>query len=418
MSAANQERKVVPDKYPVHLLTEPLGSTRLLITVLMLVGGLALIAPSPAGASIFAEDDQIATVGELFVFRPSVTGAEIGFVSVPDAALAYDDSQILFWRPTADDLGRHEVVYEIDLGYATAHRSVQIDVHSPRSVGLVLAMGDSIASGQGLERADYFGFDSCNRDSSRGGAWGRRVFDQLVLDGDATSFDMVACGGARTFDLWQDPVSGGPRDRSAEDLTQLDWALVSNPDLVLVTVGANDLNFDDPSEFFTRGWFDRELAVQRIARMQGGIDRLLQEMVEGSAAQIVITTIHNPTSETPQGLVGCRGRCFYDVTVDVVEMIRSAIYEAAAPYPDRVLVVDVSSVLEGHGAPNGRGPDSLRAGSGWLSRLLQIPTRGVHPYCQKGHAEHDTWVNAADCVHPNGEGHQAYAEAVLLALAD
>ncbi|NOX28804.1 MAG: hypothetical protein GXP35_01940 [Actinobacteria bacterium] len=394
-----------------------LGSTRLLLTVLMLVGGL-LVAPPPAGASIFGEDDQIATVGELFVFRPSVTGAEISFVSIPDTALAYDDSKILFWRPTANDIGRHEVVYEIDLGYATARRAVQIDVHSPRSVGLVLAMGDSIASGQGLERGDYFGFDSCNRDSSPGGAWTRRVFDQLLLDGDATSFRMVACGGARTFNLWQDPVSGGPRDRSAEDLSQLDWALVSNPDLVLVTVGANDLNFDDPSEFFTGGQFDRELAAERIARMQDGIDRLLKEMVEGSAAQVVITTVHNPTSEIAHGLAGCRGRCFYDVTVDVVEMVRTAILEAAAPYPDRVLVVDVSSVLDGHAAPNGRGPDSLRAGSGWLSRLLPIPTRGVQPYCQKGHAVLDTWVNAADCVHPNGQGHQAYANAVLSALAD
>ena len=364
-------------------------------------------------ASSTTERDRAVVVGEMLVLRLGERTSTVSWEEIPDGAWASNRGRVLIWRPDSDALGRHRIAAIVD-GLAEV---TIVDVLAPRSEGLVLAMGDSIASGQGLELTDYFGTDECNRDEDRGGAWTRRVFDELAADGRVTDFAMVACGGARTHDLWTDDVDGGPGELAAGPMSQLEWAVAANPDLILLTIGANDLRFDKPQAFFDDdGDFDRALADRRIASAEANLGRILGTLVEQTSSRIVVTTVHNPTSLTPHGLPGCRGQCFYDVTAYVVEELRAAITRAGAAYPRRVSVVDVSDALDGHGAPNGRGLDSLRAGSGWFASRLPIPTEGVHPYCQRGHAEHDTWINAADCVHPNGEGHQAYAERVLAAL--
>ena len=393
-------------------------SSRILLAVFAVVCATAAtsMVGSPAEASILVDDDVTATVGELMVFRADVTESDLEFESVPPGAFASNSGRVVIWRPQAEALGRHEIVYRISTAGASEQRTVAVNVHHQRSPGLVMAMGDSIASGQGLELLDHLGLAERYRDAEPDGAWGRRVYDVLAARGEASSFAMVACGGARTYDLWEDPVSGGPADRSQTEISQLEWVVRSNPDLVLLTIGANDLKFDNPTAFFTNGVFDHDLAASRVASLQAGVEYLLESMVDQTEAKVVITTVHNPTSLTPHGVDGCRQRCFYDVTAEVVDMVRTAISNAAEPYADRVLVVDVADAMAGHGAPNGRGPDAFRAGNGWLASRLPIPTKGVHPYCQQGHAEHDTWINAADCVHPNGEGHQAYADLVLAAL--
>lgn len=394
----------------------PTARHRVAVVTLALATVLAALASSgtPADAAIdTAPDHRIATVGELLIIRPDVSTTTPRWTSSPVGAWT-SRSGIVLWRPQPVDLGRHRLVATLDGGTRTME--ITIDVQQPRHRGMVLAMGDSIASGQGLEALDYFGTDACHRDEERNGSWARRVYDELAVDGRASSFEMVACGGARTFDLWSRPVDGGPADVSRGELTQLQWATATNPDLILMTIGANDLAFDNPQAFFSAGVFDVALADSRVASMEAGLDRVLRTLVEQTSARIVVTTVHNPTSLTPHGVDGCTGSCFYDVTAYVVDSLRTAIQRSAAAHPGRVVSVDVSDALAGHGAPNGRGPDVFRAGSGWLSSRLPVPTTGVHPYCQKGHADHDTWINAADCVHPNGEGHAAYAERVGAAL--
>ena len=143
---------------------------------------------------------------------------------------------------------------------------------------------------------------------------------------------------------------------------------------------------------------------------------LLGRLVSGTDAVIVLTGVHNPVSTAPHGVSGCRSDCFVDIVSGVSDDLNRALEEVSERHT-RVSFADLDDRFDGHGAPNGRGPDWLRAGGGWFTSRLPIPTRGVHPYCEKGHGDGDTWINAADCVHPNGEGHEAYAEAVMAALA-
>ena len=319
----------------------------------------------------------------------------------------------LVWRTSIDDVGRHEFSQTADGARGPVTTTVRVDVLAPPRSDLVLAMGDSIASGHGLERRDYFGFDACWRDSD--GAYAAQVTSSLEADGIDRQLAVVACSGARVADLSTDRVTGGPRGMGGAR-TQLEWAVDSNPGLITLTIGANDLRFDRPDEFFVRGVFQAEVARARIDAMEADLAVLLKRLVMGTDARVVLTTLHNPTSTDPHGVAGCRGECFADVVDSVVVDFNQAVRRVAARHPTRVVVADASDAFVGHGAPNGRGPDWLRAGGGWLTSRLPIPTRGVHPFCQRGHEAGDTWINAADCVHPNGEGHEAYAAAVLEAL--
>lgn len=349
-------------------------------------------------------------VGEWLVHRPAGSGVSYG--SEPDRAIVFYHS-LLAWRPTVGDVGRHEFTQTSTRRGRRTTTRVLVDVVAPPRSELLLTMGDSIASGHGLERRDYFGFDSCWRDAD--GSYSGRVVARRNAAGIRTQHALVACSGAVTADLWRDDVTGGPSDLGAT-MTQLDWALAANPGIITLSIGANDLRFDRPQEFFVGGVFQPDVASSRIEAMARDLGTLLERLTMGTDATVVLTTVHNPTSPDPHGVSGCRGECFVDVVAGVVADLNAAIRDAAAQHPTRVLVADADPAFVGHGAPNGRGPDWLRAGGGWLTSRLPIPTRGVHPFCERGHEDRDTWINAADCVHPNGEGHDAYAAAVMRAL--
>ncbi len=64
------------------------------------------------------------------------------------------------------------------------------------------------------------------------------------------------------------------------------------------------------------------------------------------------------------------------------------------------------------------GPDGLREiGFGFLGDFLGVSTDGIHPYCARGDSGGGSWISSIDCVHPNGAGARAYADAVIAALA-
>ena len=368
-----------------------------------------LSAISPVGAA----DHVASTVhhrvdaGEWLLHRPGQPGAR--YRSTPAGSVIFANyGWLLAWRPSVDDVGRHRFTQVATVNGTTTTTTVLVDVLAPARPDLLLAMGDSIASGHGLSKRDYFGLDDCWRDA--GGAYSRRVAERLGLE-----HRMVACSSFEVADLWSRSVSGGPSDLSG-NRSQLEWALDANPGLVTLTIGANDLKFDRPGDFFDDGVFLGHVARARIDSMQSDLSILLERLVTGTDADIVITSVHNPTSADPHGVSGCRGACFSEVVHGVSSDLNRAIADAAAAHPTRVLFADVGPAFVGHGAPNGRGPDWLRAGGGWFSSRLPIPTRGVHPFCERGHDDRDTWINAADCVHPNGEGHAAYAAAVLASL--
>ena len=402
----------------------------LLAVPTLVVAQIATAGPGAATVLRIAEPPvQTVQVGRALIFEPPVTGGNpsVTWDRLPEGARVAGPGGLLLWRPSAGQVGRHRLRYVVDTGRHRVSMTVTVDVHHPYRPYDLVAMGDSVASGHGLQRGDYLGLDSCWRAAQA--SYPGRVFAALVAgwesdpDGPVARdevtplFHQVACSGAVTSELRTEPVGGGAGEFAAlGPMSQVEWAARINPGLITLTVGANDLRFDRPGDFFDRGRFLPQVARDRIDSMTADLEELLDELVRSTDSTIVITTLHNPTSGRPQGIRGCRGECFVAATEEVVSMFSDAVHRVARPYWGRVLVVDFSEVLAGHGAPNGRGPDFLRAGGGFISRHLPIPTRGVHPFCRRGHGDEDTWVNAADCVHPNGEGHRALAATVLAVL--
>jgi hypothetical protein len=144
--------------------------------------------------------------------------------------------------------------------------------------------------------------------------------------------------------------------------------------------------------------------------------------VAATDATVVVTTYHDPTAARPHGIDGCEGACFASAAAEVVSALDAAIAGVASRFGDRVLVADVRPAFAGHGAGNGVGPDGMRAGDlpSWVPAAaggLVDGLSGVTPFCADGDAGGEPWVSSFDCVHPNGTGADAYADAVVAALA-
>lgn len=332
----------------------------------------------------------------------------------PDGAFVGDD--VVNWPATTAHLGVHRLqTVTVDERGSWSLDETEIVVRHEHRPDVYVALGDSIASGHGLDRWDYLGQDRCWR--AEGAAYARHVEDGLADRGVELTRHNVSCSGAFLADLSTDEVGGGPDGLFDDDrATQLDWAVRTNPGLVTLTIGANDLGFIDPSDFFDDGGLDRAKLAELVAEVEAGLAEIVDRLVEQTDAFVVVTNYHDPSAENPQGVDGCREQCFAEATAEAIGTIADAVDRVAARHPDRVVVADVATAFEGHGAGNGRGPDVSRLGRGPLSRFLPAPVSGVSSYCAKGDHRNDTWINAIDCVHPNGEGQVAYAEAVLTAL--
>lgn len=326
------------------------------------------------------------------------------------------------WTPTTAGSWEVELVATDDDG-ARATGTVVLEARHPANEGLLVAMGDSVASGHGLDRSDYLGRDDCWRDE--GDAYPRRVFDALAdggLLGSSPELALVACSGSEIGDLSAERVGGGP-DRvlgdGADDATQLEWAVRSNPAFVTLTVGANDLGFDEPWELITDGVLDQGLLAARADRIRAELAEVVDRLVEATDSTVVVTTYFDPSSSNPQGIDGCRGECFRSVVVGALAALNGAIGSATEPHRQsgRAVLVDLAPLFVGHGAPNGLGPDGLREG-GWgpLGDLIGSVTKGTHTYCARGDTVDDAWISSVDCVHPTEEGAHRIAAAVVDAI--
>ncbi len=335
-------------------------------------------------------------------------------LGAPEGARIGDDA--VSWTPSVDDVGVHHLAtVTLDERGSWSVDETELVVRHEHRPGVYLAMGDSIASGHGLDRWDYLGRDRCWR--AEGAAYARHVEDGLAARGFDVARHNVSCSGAFVADLSTDVLGGGPSGLLPGDRgTQLDWAVRTNPGLITLTVGANDLGFIDPSAFFDDDGLDRDALAVEVGDLEADLGAVVDQLVAQTDSFIVVTNYHDPSADTPQGVDGCRESCFADATAEAIATIAAAIDRVAERHPGRVAVADVATSFEGHGAGNGRGPDVSRLGRGPLSRFLPKPVRGVSSYCAKGDHDNDTWINAIDCVHPNGEGQVAYAEAVLDAI--
>lgn len=293
------------------------------------------------------------------------------------------------------------------------------EARHPARPGTLVALGDSVASGQGLELSDWLGRDPCWR--AREESYAGLVFEEWRRGRDDAQLALVACSGATVGDLLTEDVTGGPAGAAppgTEVLAQVEWAVRANPALVTVTVGANDLQFSNPARSFTAAGELTDEVDGRLQRVEDGLTEVLRRLVDATDARVVVTTYHDPTAAHPQGVPACEGECFARAAADVVDRLAAAVEGAADRFPAaRVQVADVRARFEGHGAPNGIGIDAVRAGGlGPLGDLAGRLLGGVSAFCARGDGDGDAWVNAVDCVHPNAAGARAYADEVLAAI--
>jgi lysophospholipase L1-like esterase len=326
------------------------------------------------------------------------------------------------WTPS--DAGTWSGSYEIvdDDGAATV-AEVAFVARYPANADALVAMGDSVASGHGLQELDYLGRDSCWRDW--GEAYPRRVLDALTaageLDPATAELALVACSGHDTDDLFETPVSGGLEGTApdgADRLTQLDWAVRANPGLVTITIGANDTGFVGPAKLLLPdGTLNRPDIEDRMAVIRSDLRIVLDRLTTSTDAEVFVTNYYNPTASNPQGVSGCREACFAENATEVVTTMNAALAEVVAEFSQRVQLVDIYTPFLGHGAPNGLGPDVLRAGGfGFIGAVVGGLVGEVHPYCAKGSGDGSSWINSVDCVHPDGQGTQMIADAVVGAI--
>ncbi len=332
----------------------------------------------------------------------------------PDAEL---DGNTLRWLP--DDAGAWtvEVTASDAQGNRRAVSTTLLARHPTRSEALV-ALGDSVASGHGLDLSDYLLQDRCWRAERE--AYPARVLDRWRTADPAAEpqLALVACSGAGVEDLLEEPVTGGLDGTAPDDtdeLSQVEWAVRANPALVTLTIGANDLEFTHPEQYLVGGSLDTELVEQRAAKIGAGLEAALARLVDATDSRIVVSTYHDPTAAEPHGVDGCEGSCFANAAARVVDRLNTTIRDTVARFADdRVALAEVQELFEDHRAPNGLGPDALRAGEGPgpLGTLFDRTTSAIQAYCAAGHPDYESWINSIDCVHPDGQGADAYAEVV------
>jgi lysophospholipase L1-like esterase len=283
---------------------------------------------------------------------------------------------------------------------------------APAQPGRYLALGDSVASGQGLDWSDWTRGDPCWRAGSD--SPGGRFFSTWRKAGPGRSFTLLACSGATAADLL---APGG----------QVDAALAANPGLISITIGANDLSFVNPAKFFVNGSLDQRTVDQRLAALRARLTTVMTRLLSGTNAKILVTTYHDPTADNPVGVPGCRGACFATAAHRVVAQLNGVISDVATFYPaSRVRLVDVTPRFVGHAAPNGWGPDDIREHGlpGWVPGWIKPPddlvwaltkAASIQAYCSAEHhlGPDPNWVSGIDCVHPNDDGARAYAAAMV-----
>jgi lysophospholipase L1-like esterase len=338
----------------------------------------------------------------------------------PRSSTAASGEQV--WTP--DDAGTWIGSYEIvDDDGATSVADVAFVARYPSNRHALVAMGDSVPSGHGLQESDYLGRDDCWRDG--GEAYPRRVFDALVAAGELAAeraeLALVACSGHDTDDLFETPVTGGLSETApdgVDKLSQLEWAVRANPAIVTLTIGANDTGFVGPAKLLLADHsLDRADVARRMDVIRADLRIVLDRLVSATDAEVYVTNYYDPTAVDPQGVPGCRQECFAEKAAEVVGAMNDTIAEVVAEFGPRVRLVDIHTPFVGHGAPNGLGPDGLRAGGfGVLGSLVGRLVADVHPYCAHGDAEGEPWINSIDCVHPDGTGTQVIADAVTAAI--
>ena len=361
-------------------------------------------------------DSFASTVGDRLDARLSVSDPD-GYVTritwhrPPPGFRGADGS--FAWTPPVAGTWEGQVSATDDAGATTTADVTFIARHRYRR-NVLVALGDSVAAGFGLDLTDALLGDPCWRAPRAG--YPKRVADRLVADGRLPRGEarlvVAACAGTSTSDVWEAPTwppPGAPDDLGEASWSQLDWAVGLNPRYVTLTVGANDVGVVDLA-VFEGGELDHDELARRLEALAGEVGYLLDELVARTDARIALTNYYNPTATDPTGLPGCRGECFVEQAGFVHDALNAALARAAARHDSRVRLVDVSSLFGGHEAGDALGPAWLREP---IETILGVRVRA---YCSEADTE-GSWISSLDCLHPTTDGMAAIGEAVAAALS-
>lgn len=330
------------------------------------------------------------------------------------------------WRP--ERAGEWDLeLTATDPGGLSSVSTIRLIARHPRPVDVLVAMGGSVAAGFGRDRSDFGGADECFR--SEGDSYARHTHDALVEAGSLSEdaeLVIVACAGATAQTLSSIRVQPTDSDGElvGEELDQLEAAIVRNPTIVTLTIGAADVSlFDaealtnpdagnDPDEAIAQFPVDNALG-----RFETHLTIVLDALVRSTDAHVVITTWYDPTAGIPIGVDGCEGACMATVMERVVAAMNAVITTAAEDQPaGRVSVARLDGDADVWEAKNGVGPDFLREASGPLQGLVDTFTGGTTATCADEGAPEQDLISSLDCSHPNEAGHRAIAEVVTQTL--
>ena len=374
----------------------------------------------PNQAPTIAVDTFVWAVGDrldarLSVGDPDGTVTRIAWRRPPPGFASPGGADTSFsWTPPVAGTWRGEVTATDDDGATTTAEVAFVSRYPHRQYTLV-ALGDSVAAGFGLDITDALLGDPCWR--APGKAYPSLVMDRLVAAGKVPRGEarvvLAACAGAATTEVWETPTwppPGAPDNINGTSWSQLDWAVRANPGYVTLTVGANDVGVVDLS-VAPGGDLDPEELERRLAAVAGGVGYLLDELLQRTDARVALTTYHNPTARNPTGLGDCRGECFVTLGNTVHAALNRTLADVAARYAPRVRLAEVAAPFVGHEAGDALGPNWLREP---IEFFLGVQVRA---YCSQGDPD-GSWISSLDCLHPNGDGMRAIAEVVAAALSE
>ena len=359
----------------------------------------------------------------------------LGFDPDGDDVVVSVDSGPLGFSPTLNTRGRVTgfawepvepgewtvAVTAVDPDGATTVVDVTLVARNPRSLDLVLAMGDSVAAGFGRDRSDFLGSDDCFR--SEESAYGLQTHAELVevgsLESEADAL-LVACTGTTTASMLDTPVIGTGPDGDVNDLparSQLQWAVDLNPTIVTLTVGAADFGLFDPADFEVVVAADDEDLAARRRDAEEALAELVDRLVTETDAHIAITTYFDPTAADPVGIDGCEGQCFAASYGERILALNAAIETVAGEQSEgRVSLIRLDGANDVWEAGNAVGPDGLREGLGPLQGVIDRFTGGGGATCAADGAPEEDFISGLDCLHPNADGHVEISRLVVDAL--
>lgn len=255
------------------------------------------------------------------------------------------------------------------------------------------ALGDSVASGHGLMDDG----DPCHRSDS---AYPRMLAGRLAYRYAEVRFTTFACSGATAIlpDTLDDP--------NKWFTNQVDnvLAVLPGPDepvLVSITIGANDLRFSHPRQFFNLLYRPNPKAFEQflyntVEKVRQALVSEIPRLLAFPNVAIAITEYYNPLNTDSLFFSGPGGWCglvieCYDRSELEIHVLNGAIIQAYFDMgrPARLQVSAIHEQFHGHEGP-----------MPWCGR--DPPTVG------------DSWIQIADCIHPNVLGSAVYAEQVDL----